>query len=139
MLRSLFTCGASRSLARKYSSDSPSRILDFVQVRKIIHGMTPIQYALIDVREPAEVQEGKIPTSTNIPLGEVVDAFQSDEKSFAIKYGIPKPNPNVDVIFYCKSGFRSQKAFDAIEKLGLNLRLFNYKGSWSDYEKNTFK
>lgn len=55
------------------------------------------QVNIIDVREPAEVLNGKIPTSTNIPLGLL--EFRMNE--------LDKKN---DYIVVCQSGGRSSRA-----------------------------
>ncbi|KAJ1672893.1 hypothetical protein EV182_006280 [Spiromyces aspiralis] len=98
-----------------------------------------IKYVLIDVREPSEVVQGRIPTATNIPLKDIATAFQLGDKDFMVRYGIPKPTAGEDVVFYCRSGKRSSSAVEAVEKLGLNLNLRNYRGSWLDYSANALK
>ncbi|KAI8324564.1 hypothetical protein GQ54DRAFT_239843, partial [Martensiomyces pterosporus] len=88
---------------------------------------------LIDVREPHEVAEGRVPTATNIPLGEVAAAFALPPSEFKAKYGIDKPTAKEETIFYCRSGVRSQKAIDQVEKVDPELIYRNYRGSWLKY------
>lgn len=92
---------------------------------------------LIDVREPDELKEfGKIPTSFNIPLGEVEKALQMPEDKFKTLYGHAKPKPDDYVIFHCKLGRRSQTASETAVKLGYS-NVHNYVGSWKEWaEKN---
>ncbi|KAJ1961089.1 hypothetical protein GGI12_003448, partial [Dipsacomyces acuminosporus] len=90
--------------------------VSFGELRKIIHGVGNTPYVLIDVREPHEVAEGKVPTATNIPLGEVSAAFALSAADFKAKYGIDKPSATQETIFYCRSGKRSQNAIDNAEK-----------------------
>ncbi|XP_058178805.1 uncharacterized protein LOC131294778 [Anopheles ziemanni] len=90
---------------------------------------------LVDVRGPEELAEtGKIPTSINIPLDKVKQAFgpETSDEEFARLYGVPKPAPDHYLILSCRTGRRSQMALEAITELGYrNAR--NYKGSWTEW------
>ncbi|KAJ1841542.1 hypothetical protein LPJ73_006083 [Coemansia sp. RSA 2703] len=110
--------------------------VSFQELRQLIHGVGKSPYTLIDVREPDEVAQGKVPTATNIPLGEVATAFSLPNDQFKSKYGIDKPSPSVETIFYCRSGKRSQSAIDQVEKINPNLVIRNYRGSWLNYSEN---
>ncbi|PVU99167.1 hypothetical protein BB560_005546 [Smittium megazygosporum] len=106
-----------------YSTGEPSKVIvGFNKVRDLIHGIEPSKYELIDVREPSETSLGYIPTCRKIPLGEVSEAFSLKDKDFEAKYGFEKPKAETQVIFYCRSGVRSMKALEAVEKLGLGLQ-----------------
>ena len=90
-------------------------------------------YILIDVRNKDELIHGMIPTAKNIPLPELQQAFQLDVESFKEKYGFEKMKPEDNLIFYCRSGSRSQQAVFLALYLGYQAR--NYKGSiweWSE-------
>lgn len=88
---------------------------------------------LIDVREPSELIEfGKIPTSVNIPLGELEQALQLSKDDFKNKYSIDKPELDHYIIFHCRSGRRSQQAAEIAVKLGFT-NVSNYVGSWLDW------
>ncbi|XP_055322401.1 rhodanese domain-containing protein CG4456-like isoform X2 [Sitodiplosis mosellana] len=88
---------------------------------------------LIDVREPNELQEtGIIPTSVNIPLGEVNTALSLSDGQFKTKYNRSKPKLTDEVIFHCRIGMRSENAAIAANKLGYS-NVKNYKGSWLDW------
>ncbi|XP_053672136.1 rhodanese domain-containing protein CG4456-like isoform X1 [Anopheles nili] len=90
---------------------------------------------LIDVRNPDELAEtGKIPTSINIPLDEVKQAFGPETSSadFEKQYGVAKPAVDRYLILSCRTGRRSQLALETIAELGYrNAR--NYKGSWTEW------
>ncbi|XP_052862620.1 rhodanese domain-containing protein CG4456-like isoform X1 [Anopheles cruzii] len=90
---------------------------------------------LIDVRNPDELAEtGQIPTSINIPLDQIEQAFgpETGSEQFAKLYGVPKPGPDHYLIVSCRTGRRSQMAIDVIVELGYrNAR--NYKGSWTEW------
>ncbi|KAG5669947.1 hypothetical protein PVAND_000236 [Polypedilum vanderplanki] len=88
---------------------------------------------LIDVREPNELKEtGQIPTSINIPLGQLEDELKLSDSEFQAKYQRNKPNPSDELIFHCKLGGRAQKAAEAAIGLGFT-NVKNYKGSWTDW------
>ena len=80
-------------------------------------------YALIDVREPMELEmDGNIDGAINIPLGEVED--RQDEI-----LSIEKP-----VVLFCRSGNRSGKALDFLESQGLK-EGYN-GGGWAELKSN---
>ncbi|KAJ2031689.1 hypothetical protein IWW57_000587 [Coemansia sp. S610] len=110
--------------------------VSFGELRQIIHGVSGSPYRLIDVREPHEVASGRVPTATNIPLGEVAAAFALLPSEFKAKYGIDRPTPSEETIFYCRSGKRSQDAIDRVEKVDPKLVTRNYRGSWLNYAEN---
>ncbi|KAF8766765.1 Rhodanese domain-containing protein CG4456 [Argiope bruennichi] len=92
---------------------------------------------LIDVREPKELKEdGKIPNSVNIPLGQIVDAFKMSESAFQSKYGVQKPDEQSDpFVLSCRSGKRATDAFQKLSALGYN-NISVYSGSFQDWVKN---
>ncbi|XP_073820328.1 rhodanese domain-containing protein CG4456-like [Musca autumnalis] len=90
---------------------------------------------LIDVREPKELQEtGQIPTSINIPLGQVATELAPtvDAGAFKAKYGRDFPKKNTEIIFHCKIGKRSHSAAEIAKKLGFE-NSKNYLGSWTEW------
>lgn len=90
---------------------------------------------LIDVREPNELLEtGQIPTSINIPLGQVAEELSEnfDKGAFKAKYGRDKPDKNTEIIFHCKIGRRSQNAAELARTLGYK-NTKNYLGSWTEW------
>ncbi len=69
---------------------------------------------IIDVREADEVAEGMIPGAVHIPLGEIPARYNAIAQ-------------NDDIILVCRSGKRSQKAYEFLEAKGFK-NLFNMDG-----------
>ena len=77
---------------------------------------------IIDVREPNEVAIGRIPNSTHIPLGQVLNRMNEID-------------PNRETVVHCKMGGRSARAIDALQRSGFKGNLMNLKGgilAWSN-------
>src|SRR3989338_8258982 len=94
-------------------------------------------YVLIDVREKDELEYGMIPTAKNIPLEEISDSLDMNEKDFKKKYGFQKPKKEDNIIFHCRTGGRSERATQFAISRGYKAR--NYKGSiwdWSEIDAN---
>ncbi|XP_034826225.1 rhodanese domain-containing protein CG4456-like [Maniola hyperantus] len=109
----------------------PKRVVSYEDMLKVIHQPEKV---IIDVRNPDEVNStGKIPSSINIPLGNVQDALatMSDEE-FQKTFRRTKPSASDELIFYCRSGKRSTEALDKALKLGFN-KSKTYLGSWNDW------
>jgi rhodanese-related sulfurtransferase len=70
--------------------------------------------AIIDVREAEEVAEGMIPGAIHIPLGELALRQNEIEQT-------------EEIILVCRSGNRSQRAYEFLEAQGFT-RLFNMTG-----------
>ncbi|KAJ1811516.1 hypothetical protein LPJ56_004292 [Coemansia sp. RSA 2599] len=133
LLRTAYHRATAVSARRMYTTKPD---VSFQELRQLIHGVKHTPYTLIDVREPHEVAEGKVPTATNIPLGDVAAAFSLPADDFKAKYGIDKPTTSQETIFYCRSGKRSQNAIDQVEKISPELVIRNYRGSWLNYLEN---
>jgi rhodanese-related sulfurtransferase len=69
---------------------------------------------IIDVREAEEVAEGMIPGAKHIPLGEISSRYNE----------IGQEN---EIILVCRSGKRSQKAYEFLQSQGYT-NLFNMDG-----------
>jgi rhodanese-related sulfurtransferase len=69
---------------------------------------------IIDVREAEEVAEGMIPGALHIPLGEITLRHQEIEQGG-------------EIILVCRSGKRSQKAYEFLQTQGFT-QLFNMDG-----------
>ncbi len=77
---------------------------------------------IIDVREANEVAIAKLPNSTHIPLGQVVNRMGEIDS-------------NRDTVVHCKMGGRSAKAIEALKRSGFHGNLINLKGgitAWSN-------
>ncbi|MCU1261981.1 MAG: UBA/THIF-type binding protein [Bryobacterales bacterium] len=78
-------------------------------------------FVLLDVREPHEYRIGNIPKANLIPLGDL-------EKRLG------ELSPNDEIVVHCKTGGRSSKAVELLQKKGFK-RARNMKGgilAWSD-------
>lgn len=76
---------------------------------------------LVDVRTPAEVNEGKIKNASH------VDFFSPN-----FQQEIMKLNPKETVYIYCRSGNRSQKAAKVMLKLGFE-HIIDLEGGYMNY------
>ena len=65
------------------------------------------EITLIDVREPAEYQQGHIPGARLIPLGTIDETIKDK-----------LPDKKKPLIVYCRSGVRSKKAAMKLVELG---------------------
>jgi len=70
---------------------------------------------IIDVREPHEFDIGRIPNSTLIPLGQVLNRQNEID-------------PNRETVVHCKMGGRSARAIEALQRSGFTGRLMNLRG-----------
>jgi molybdopterin/thiamine biosynthesis adenylyltransferase/rhodanese-related sulfurtransferase/molybdopterin converting factor small subunit len=78
------------------------------------------KFTLIDVREPHEYQICSIPTAKLIPLGQLPQHLDELDR-------------DIEIVAHCKSGMRSARAVDLLQKAGFRAR--NMKGgilAWSD-------
>lgn len=74
---------------------------------------------IIDVREPDEVSAGMIPSAVNVPLTQFEKAFNPNKgEDFQEKFAFPRPSFNDELIFYCRSGKRSDQALQVAKKNG---------------------
>jgi adenylyltransferase/sulfurtransferase len=77
---------------------------------------------IIDVREPHEFEIGRLPNSTLIPLGQVLNRMNEID-------------PERETVVHCKMGGRSAKAIDALKRSGFQGHLLNLQGgilAWSN-------
>ncbi len=77
---------------------------------------------IIDVREAHEVAIAKLPNSTHIPLGQIVNRMAEIDS-------------NRETVVHCKMGGRSAKAIEALQRSGFTGNLINLKGgitAWSN-------
>ncbi|KAL7746750.1 hypothetical protein RI367_007913 [Sorochytrium milnesiophthora] len=90
----------------------------------------PPNIFLVDVRNPDETAQGMIPCAKAIPLPELQDALALPNTQFQLMYNFEKPSrERSEVVFYCRSGVRSQKACEVAHAAGFK-RVRNYRGSW---------
>nr|CAI5851035.1 unnamed protein product [Callosobruchus analis] len=98
---------------------STSSVASFEDVKKFGNQPSKDVY-IIDVREPSELQEtGVIPSSINIPLGELETALKDlTDNQFRDKFGREKPDKQSLIIYSCLKGGRSAKAQELSQQLG---------------------
>ncbi len=86
------------------------------EVKEYIRKHKESDYQLIDVREPAEYTEGHIPGAKLIPLSELPQRISQ----------VPS---DIDLLFYCRSGKRSQMAASIVADSDIRTRnIYNIKG-----------
>ncbi|KAK9359776.1 Rhodanese-like domain-containing protein [Lipomyces starkeyi] len=123
---------------RPQSSESdgfaPPSIYNYEDIKKL--SVNPEKdKILVDVREPAEVDQGFIPTAINIPYKSAPHALSLSEEDFEEQFGFPKPSKELELIFYCLGGVRSNYAQELAGNFGYDKR-GNYPGSWEDWVQN---
>lgn len=77
---------------------------------------------IIDVRETVEYEIARIPNSTHIPLGQILNRMSEID-------------PSRETVVHCKMGGRSAKAIEALTRAGFQGSLTNLKGgitAWSN-------
>lgn len=79
---------------------------------------TTDQYFLLDVREPAELQLGKIPGTVNIPLNQLRDRLNE----------LPKDR---EILVYCQVGLRAYLAARVLAQNGFTVK--NLSGGYKTY------
>ncbi|KAI6794151.1 hypothetical protein KC367_g6459 [Hortaea werneckii] len=110
-----------------------SRAYDFDAMKQYVESPSPDRI-IIDVREPAEYEEGFIPGAINIPIKSQPDAMFLPEDEFEDRFGFSKPEMGKEVVFYCKSGVRSSAAAQLAQQHGYK-NVSEYRGSWMDWRK----
>ena len=90
------------------------------EVRSLIDSTPTEAYTLLDVRQPLEYQQSRLPGSILIPLGELHSrAGELD--------------PGRTVVVYCRSGNRSASATSMLMSLGFE-RALNLEGGIIRYD-----
>lgn len=114
------------------SASAPIKSINYDQLIEHIENKT----YLVDVREKQELSDtGTLPSSVNIPVGEVGTALQMSEDEYVSQYKACKPRLDQEIIFSCRSGKRSLMAAELATKLGFQ-KVLNYSGGWLDWEKH---
>ncbi|XP_058505268.1 thiosulfate:glutathione sulfurtransferase-like isoform X2 [Solea solea] len=94
---------------------------------------------LVDVRSQDEVDKGRIPGSTHIPVATVKDAFSLEPEEFKAKYGVTKPPLETsELVFHCQMGRRGAAATAEASSLGY-VNACNYSGGYQEWSKKEKK
>lgn len=113
-------------------TESAIKVINFESLKERVMNK---DVTVIDVREPNEIKdEGKIPHSVNIPLGQILEAFQLQSSEFNRKYCIEKPEESDDFVISCRSGKRASTAFSKLQPLGYK-NASVYIGSFQDWQQ----
>lgn len=76
------------------------------------------EITLIDVREPNEVEQGMIPSAVNVPLSKFNEAFTRGGGDFQKDFAFSRPGYDDKIVFYCRSGKRSEQALEFAQRHG---------------------
>ncbi|CAI2030433.1 hypothetical protein SEUBUCD646_0H03150 [Saccharomyces eubayanus] len=129
-------------LSRTISANSPSLILrtfttkapkiySFEQVKNLVEHPNDTKL-LVDVREPKEVEDYKMPTTINIPVNSAPGALGLPEKDFHKIFQFDKPPQNKELIFLCAKGVRANTAEELARSYGYE-NTGIYPGSITDW------
>lgn len=122
---------SSTSVHGNQLEDRNDSVVDYRELKPLT--LTPSDNVLlVDVREIEEVIQGNIPSSVNLPLSSLEKSLESHPDDFIKSNGFPKPKSNQKIIFYCRSGQRSNTATEIAKMKGFK-NVKNYKGSWLDW------
>jgi rhodanese-related sulfurtransferase len=92
--------------------------ISYSELKKLTQAPPP-DITLIDVREPDEVASGIIPSAVNVPLSRFAEAFNPMKGAdFRRDFAFDRPQFGDKLIFYCRSGKRSQTALETAKKNG---------------------
>jgi rhodanese-related sulfurtransferase/rubrerythrin len=89
------------------------------EVKSLIDSKPANEYCLLDVRQPMEYQQGRLPGSLLIPLGELHARADELER-------------NKMVVVYCRTGSRSASATNMLMSMGFN-KVLNMQGGIVQY------
>ena len=99
--------------------------------KQLAHGRPPV---VLDVREPAEYAQVRIPGSINVPRGVLEQACEWDYDET-----IPQlvRGRELSIVVVCRSGNRSILAADVLQQMGFSdvVSLKTGVRGWNDYEQ----
>lgn len=127
MFRSVFT---KKSLIRLYSSN-PTKVYSFDEFKSFVVNPT-VRRILVDVREPSELKDYKLPNSVNIPYKTQPLALSLTSEQFKSDLGFDKPDTNKELVFFCAKGVRAKIAEDIANKNGYT-NTATYPGSMTEW------
>ncbi|KAL4624717.1 thiosulfate sulfurtransferase/rhodanese-like domain-containing protein 1 [Arapaima gigas] len=123
------TCGVKTSSAL-FREPCKEFVVTYEQLKIMLSSHT---VQLFDVRSPDEFQGGRIPDSTNIPLGDLEEAFKLTPENFKKQFKVDAPKKDDDnIVFHCQRGRRSNTALEIAHRLGFT-RARHYAGGYSEW------
>ncbi|NQZ10754.1 MAG: rhodanese-like domain-containing protein [Algicola sp.] len=98
----------------------------------------PVQTAcIIDVREPGEFAQGRVPGSVNIPRG----VLETQLCNHPMVIGTAEPLETLaskDIYLICRSGGRSALAAESMQKMGFKT-VYSVAGGMLSWEKSGYQ
>lgn len=107
---------ASNLLIRSLST-KVAKIYKFEDIKSLVESPNR-KRLLVDVREPDEVKEYKLPNSINIPLKTAPGALGLKAEEFREIFHFKKPSTEDELIFLCAKGARAQTAEELARSFG---------------------
>lgn len=95
------------------------QIISKQQLVEKLENLKTHPFFLLDVREEEEFDAGHIPKAVLAPWHEIINKVKGLK-------------PEVELILYCRTGVRAQKAAHSLEAHGFN-NISVYKGGWQDW------
>lgn len=108
-----------------------TKVYTFEDIKELAATSEPDK-VLLDVREPNEFDNVKIPGSFNMPYKSHPEALNLSSEEFKATFGFEKPSLSQELIFSCASGFRAKKAEEIAKKYGYE-NVAVYSGSINDW------
>lgn len=103
-------------LLRFMSTNTP-KIYNFNEMKKLVEHPSA-KKVLVDVREPEELKEYKLPKAVNIPLKTSPGALGLPDEEFEDIFKFPKPAQDNELIFFCAKGMRAKAAEELARSYG---------------------
>ncbi|AGO10949.1 AaceriAFR556Wp [[Ashbya] aceris (nom. inval.)] len=109
-------CLSRAVFVRRFGTPAP-KVYQLDEIRRLVR-QPAADKVLVDVREPAELRECKLPNAINLPLKTYPAALSLSEEEFKEVFGIDKPSPEKELIFFCQAGVRAETAQDLANSYG---------------------
>ena len=101
----------------RYLRTNGPKAYNFEDIKQLVQHPDP-KKVLVDVREPEELKECKLPNSINIPLKSAPGALGLPEEEFQELFHIEKPPKDKELIFFCALGVRAKTSEELARSYG---------------------
>ncbi|SMN20533.1 similar to Saccharomyces cerevisiae YOR286W RDL2 Protein with rhodanese activity [Maudiozyma saulgeensis] len=118
---------------RTYGSNA-NKVYSFDQFKSLVQNPSS-RVVLVDVREPSELADYKLPHAINIPYKTKPDALSLSGSQFKVNMGFEKPSKDKELVFFCAKGIRAAAAKDIASKNGYPNTAV-YPGSMTEWLAN---